>query len=87
MMKTAHETVSIPQHVCTIRDPRLANGVLHGIYHVHQPSGIPGSVISCAFLYAFPSWRFQSTWLGIIVHSVQGVYFSFLILGIVLGWV
>ena len=27
-MKTPHETVSIPQHVCTIKDPRLANGVL-----------------------------------------------------------
>jgi hypothetical protein len=27
-MNTPHETVSIPQHVCTIKDPRLANGVL-----------------------------------------------------------
>jgi hypothetical protein len=27
-MKTPHESVSIPQHVCTIKDPRLANGVL-----------------------------------------------------------
>jgi len=63
----------------------LANGVLHGFYHVHQPWGIPGAVISCAFLYAFPSWRFRSTWLGIIVHSGQSVYLAFLILGIVLG--
>ena len=63
----------------------LANGVLHGFYHVHQPWGIPGAVISCAFLYAFPSWRFRSTWLGIIVHSGQSVYLAFLILGVVLG--
>ena len=63
----------------------LANGVLHGLYHVHQPWGIPGSVISCAFLYAFPSWRFRSTWMGIIVHSAQSVYFTFLFLGVVLG--
>lgn len=27
-MKTANETVSIPGRVCTIKDPRLANGVL-----------------------------------------------------------
>ena len=27
-MKTPDESVSIPQHVCTIKDPRLANGVL-----------------------------------------------------------
>ncbi len=27
-MKTTNETVSIPGHVCTIKDARLANGVL-----------------------------------------------------------
>jgi membrane protease YdiL (CAAX protease family) len=63
----------------------LANGVLHGFYHLHQPWGIARSVISCAFLYAFPSWRFRSTWPGIIVHSAQSVFFAFLILGVVLG--
>ena len=62
-----------------------ANGVLHGFYHVHQPWGILASVVSCVFLYAFPSWRFRSTWMGIIVHSAQSVYFAFLILGVVLG--
>jgi len=63
----------------------VANGVLFGFYHVHQPWGIAGSVVSGVFLYAFPSWRFRSTWMGIIVHSAQSVYFAFLILGIVLG--
>jgi membrane protease YdiL (CAAX protease family) len=63
----------------------VANGVLFGFYHVHQPWGIAGSVISGAFLYAYPTWRFRSTWMGIIVHSAQSVYFGFLILGIVLG--
>ncbi|HJR80938.1 MAG TPA: CPBP family intramembrane glutamic endopeptidase [Anaerolineales bacterium] len=62
-----------------------ANGVLHGFYHVHQPWGILASVVSCVFLYTFPSWRFRSTWMGIIVHSAQSVYFAFLILGVVLG--
>jgi membrane protease YdiL (CAAX protease family) len=63
----------------------VANGVLHGFYHVHQPWGIVGSVVSCTFLYGFPSWRFRSTWMGIIVHSAQSVFFAFLILGVVLG--
>lgn len=63
----------------------LANGVLFGFYHTHQPWGIPGSVISGVFLYTFPTWRFRSTWMGIIVHSAQNVYFGFLFLGIVLG--
>jgi membrane protease YdiL (CAAX protease family) len=63
----------------------VANGVLFGFYHVHQPWGILGSVISGVFLYALPSWQFRSTWMGIIVHSAQSVYFTFLILGVVLG--
>ena len=49
----------------------LANGVLFDFYHVHQPWGIPGAVISGAFLYALPSWRFRSTWMGIIVHFAR----------------
>jgi len=62
-----------------------ANGVLFGFYHVHQPWVIVGAAISGALLYTFPTWRFRSTWMGIIVHSAQSVYFAFLILGIVLG--
>jgi len=63
----------------------VANGALHGVYHLHQPWGIAASIISCIFFYAFPSWRFRSTWMGIIVHSAQSVFFAFLILGVVLG--
>jgi membrane protease YdiL (CAAX protease family) len=61
-----------------------ANGVLHGFYHLHQPWGIAASVVS-GLLYAFPSWRFRTTWMGVIGHSAQSVYFAFLILGVVLG--
>ena len=63
----------------------VANGVLFGIYHLHQPWGIAGSVVSGVLLYAFPSWRFRSTWMGIIVHSAQSAYFAFLIFGVVMG--
>ncbi len=63
----------------------VANGVLFGFWHVHQPWGIVGSVVSGVFFYAFPTWRFRSTWMGIIVHSAQSVFIAFLILGIVLG--
>lgn len=63
----------------------VANGVLFGFYHVHQPWTMVGNVIGGIFLVAFPSWRFRSTWMGIIVHSAQSVYFAFLILGVVLG--
>jgi hypothetical protein len=60
------------------------NGMLFGFYHLHQPWGIPRSVISGVFLYTFPSWRFRSTWMGIIVDSAQSAYFALLIFGVVL---
>ncbi len=63
----------------------LANGVLFGLYHLHQPWGMLGSIGTGAFLYALPAKRFRSTWMSMIVHSGQSVYFLFLILGLVLG--
>jgi membrane protease YdiL (CAAX protease family) len=63
----------------------VANGVLFSFYHVHQPWGILSNIVDGVFLIAFPTWHFRSTWMGIIVHSAQNVFFAFLILGIVLG--
>jgi uncharacterized protein len=62
----------------------VANGVLFGLYHVHQPWGIPNSVIT-GLLYTYPAYRYRSTWMAIILHSAQSVYFGFLVLGVVLG--
>ncbi len=62
----------------------VANGILFGLYHVHQPWGIPNSVLT-GLLYTFPAYRYRSTWMSIILHSAQSVYFAFLVLGVVLG--
>jgi membrane protease YdiL (CAAX protease family) len=62
----------------------VANGVLFGLYHVHQPWGIPNSVIT-GLLYTYPAYRYRSTWMAIILHSAQSVYLAFLVLGAVLG--
>ena len=62
----------------------VANGVLFGLYHVHQPWGIPNSVIT-GLLYTYPAYRYRSTWMSIILHSAQSVYFAFLVFGVVLG--
>jgi len=62
----------------------VANGVLFGLYHVHQPWGILNSVLT-GLLYTFPAYRYRSTWMSIILHSVQNVFTAFLVLGVVLG--
>ena len=63
----------------------VANGVLFGLYHLHQPWGILRNAISSVFLLSLPSRRFRCTWMAIITHSGQSVFFIFLILGLVLG--
>lgn len=62
----------------------VANGVLFGLYHLHQPWGLPGNILS-GLLLAFTGKRFRSNWFPIILHSGESVYFIFLILGLVLG--
>jgi membrane protease YdiL (CAAX protease family) len=62
----------------------VANAVLFGFYHLHQPWGIPGSVLS-GLLYASTAKRYRTTWFSIILHSGQSAFFLFLILGLVLG--
>lgn len=62
----------------------LANAVLFGIYHVHKPWGIPSSIL-IGIVYAYPSRRFRCAWFGLIVHGVDGLFFLFIMLGLVLG--
>ena len=61
-----------------------ANGIAFGLYHLHQPWGLPGSILH-GLLLAFTGKRYRSNWFPIILHSGQSVYFAFLILGLVLG--
>ncbi|NCF67146.1 MAG: CPBP family intramembrane metalloprotease [Chloroflexi bacterium] len=63
----------------------VANGTLFGLYHLHQPWSILASIIDGILLFALPSRVFRSTWMAIILHSLQSVFFLFLILGIILG--
>jgi membrane protease YdiL (CAAX protease family) len=61
----------------------VANGVLFATYHLHQPWSIPTALMDIIVL-AYPSRRFQSAWMGIIVHSAQSVVILIVVLGLVL---
>jgi membrane protease YdiL (CAAX protease family) len=63
----------------------VANGVLLGLYHIHQPWGIVGGIITGTLLFALPTKLFKSSWFGIVLHSGQSVFFAFILLGMVLG--
>jgi membrane protease YdiL (CAAX protease family) len=62
----------------------VANGVLFAVYHLHVPWVIPITLVDM-FALAYPSRRFQSAWMGIIVHSTQSVVVIIVVLNLVLG--
>lgn len=63
----------------------FANGILFGLYHLHKPKIIFWSALLTGLLFSYPSKRFRSNWMAVIVHGCEGVFIFFLILGIVLG--
>lgn len=58
----------------------VANGVLFGFYHVHMPWVMPATLVIDTFALAYPSKRYQSAWIGIVVHSVQSLVVAILVL-------
>ena len=61
----------------------VANGALFTVYHVHQPWSMPATLIDGIVNQAYPTRRFQSTWMGLITHTIP----SFVIIGVVLSLV
>jgi hypothetical protein len=62
----------------------LANAILFGTAHWGKPWHIPSGIVT-GIIYAYPSRRFRSAWFGLILHSVDGLFFLFIMLGLVLG--
>lgn len=52
---------------------------------LHQPWTIFGSVLEGIFCLAFPSRRYRSSVMGMVMHSGQTVFFIIVALGLVLG--
>lgn len=61
------------------------NGVLFGFYHLHKPQIILSTALYFGFVFALPSKLFQSNWMAVIIHGLEGVLGIIVILGIILG--
>lgn len=61
----------------------VVNGLLFTIYHLHEPWVMPSTLVEGIFLEAYPSRRFQSAWMGIIVHSLESVFVVIVVLTLV----
>lgn len=62
----------------------LANAVIFGLYHLHEPWGIPTDILT-ALIFTGSSRRFHSNWFSIILHSGQSILLIFAVLGVILG--
>jgi membrane protease YdiL (CAAX protease family) len=62
----------------------VANGVLFALYHLHVPWVIPQTVLVDTFAVAYPARRYRSSVIGILAHSAQSVFFTVLVVGLVL---
>jgi membrane protease YdiL (CAAX protease family) len=62
----------------------VANGFLFAAYHLHEPWVIPSTLLGDTFALSYPSRRYRSALIGIIVHSSQSVFFLALLLFLVL---
>ena len=63
----------------------LANGVLFGFYHLHKPQIILSTALYFGFVFAFPSKLFQSNWMAVIIHGLEGLLGIIVVLEIILG--
>jgi membrane protease YdiL (CAAX protease family) len=62
----------------------VANALLFGLYHWHQPWSMPKAILGGLGL-AYATSRLRSAWMGIIAHSVQSMVFIVVTLLLVLG--
>jgi membrane protease YdiL (CAAX protease family) len=63
----------------------VANGVLFGLFHLHEPWVILPAALDGAILFALPVKRFRSTWLAIVAHTSANLILVPLIFFVVLG--
>jgi membrane protease YdiL (CAAX protease family) len=51
----------------------IVNGVIFGLYHLHQPWSMPASVIDGILTQAYPTKRFQSIWIAVFAHTMPSL--------------
>jgi len=64
----------------------VANSVIFGLYHLHKPWSILTNIVidlGCTW----PSRRFRSNWMAIVVHGAEGIPGLVFFLAVILGLV
>jgi len=62
----------------------VANGALFAVYHLHMPWAMTATLLTDTLALAYPSLRYRSALIGIIVHTSQSVLMLGLLISLVL---
>jgi membrane protease YdiL (CAAX protease family) len=62
----------------------LASSAAYTLFHVHQPWSMPASLVDGVLNLAYPTRRFQSTWMGLVVHAAPSLLIVVVTLSLVL---
>ena len=62
----------------------VVNGALFAVYHLHVPWVIPQTLLVDTVVLGYSSRRYRSALIGIAVHSAQSIFFTILVVGLVL---
>jgi membrane protease YdiL (CAAX protease family) len=62
----------------------VANSVLFGLYHLHKPWSILTNIV-IDLGSSWPSRRFRSNWMAVIVHGVESIFTLVPVLAVILG--
>lgn len=65
----------------------FVNGVLFGLYHLHQPWTIGGIMLASGLIMSLPVKRYRSMWLAVVPHAIQTVVVFGMLLGLIRGTV
>lgn len=63
----------------------VANAVLFGLYHLHEPWSIPENIVGTLPL-TWPARRFRSNWMALVVHGVEAPLVLVPVLAVIMGW-
>lgn len=61
----------------------LTNAILFTLYHLHQPWGMPTSILH-GLVFSYATQRYRTAWFGIILHSLASIWLTVLLLMLVL---
>jgi membrane protease YdiL (CAAX protease family) len=61
------------------------NGLFFALYHLHKPLGILNQILFSGIMLSYPSKRFRSNWMAVIIHGIEAPISLVIVYGVIVG--